>query len=71
LYAFQDCVATADGHRIVASHALLLQFGVQNLYDPELDEWLRMDTFRRAPGKGPASSPLPAAAVTEASAQGK
>jgi hypothetical protein len=29
----------------------VLQFGVQNLYDPELDEWLRMDTFRREPGR--------------------
>ena len=29
----------------------VLQFGVQNLYDPELDEWLVMDTFRQRPGK--------------------
>lgn len=29
----------------------LLQFGVQNLYDPALDEWLRMDTFRHKPGR--------------------
>ena len=29
----------------------VLQFGVQNLYDPELDEWLRMDTFRHKPGR--------------------
>jgi hypothetical protein len=29
----------------------VLQFGVQNLYDPELDEWLRMDRFRREPGR--------------------
>ena len=29
----------------------VLQFGVQNLYDPELDEWLRMDTFRHQPGR--------------------
>ncbi|WP_189035786.1 hypothetical protein [Streptomyces daqingensis] len=29
----------------------ILQFGVQNLYDPELDEWLRMDTFQHKPGK--------------------
>ena len=28
----------------------VLQFGVQNLYDPELDEWLRMQTFRHQPG---------------------
>ncbi|MBQ1158024.1 hypothetical protein KBZ21_07620 [Streptomyces sp. A73] len=28
----------------------VLQFGVQNLYDPELDEWLVMDTFERRPG---------------------
>lgn len=28
----------------------VLQFGLQNLYDPELDEWLRMDTFRHQPG---------------------
>lgn len=29
----------------------VLQFGVQNLYDPELDEWLKMDTFEHKPGK--------------------
>ncbi|MFN8113189.1 MAG: hypothetical protein U0R51_08310 [Solirubrobacterales bacterium] len=29
----------------------VLQFGVQNLYDPELDEWMVMDTFNRQPGK--------------------
>jgi len=29
----------------------VLQFGVQNLLDPELDEWLRMDTFRHKPGR--------------------
>ena len=29
----------------------VLQFGVQNLYDPQLDEWLRMDTFRHKPGR--------------------
>ncbi len=28
----------------------VLQFGVQNLYDPELDEWLVMDTFAHSPG---------------------
>ncbi|MFD9459102.1 hypothetical protein ACFWBC_39330 [Streptomyces sp. NPDC059985] len=28
----------------------VLQFGVQNLYDPELDEWLVMDTFQHRPG---------------------
>lgn len=28
----------------------VLQFGVQNLYDPKLDEWLRMDTFSHEPG---------------------
>ncbi|MGO4456441.1 hypothetical protein AB4039_03775 [Streptomyces sp. M-16] len=28
----------------------VLQFGVQNLYDPELDEWLAMDTFEHRPG---------------------
>ncbi|EST38374.1 hypothetical protein N566_07740 [Streptomycetaceae bacterium MP113-05] len=28
----------------------VLQFGVQNLYDPELDEWLVMDTFEHEPG---------------------
>jgi hypothetical protein len=26
------------------------QFGSQNLYDPELSEWLRVDTFRQQPG---------------------
>jgi hypothetical protein len=29
----------------------VLQFGVQNLYDPELDEWMRMDTFQHRPGR--------------------
>jgi hypothetical protein len=29
----------------------VLQFGIQNLHDPQLDEWLRMDTFRHKPGK--------------------
>ncbi|MER5404328.1 hypothetical protein [Streptomyces sp. NPDC002769] len=28
----------------------VLQFGVQNLYDPQLDEWLVMDTFAHRPG---------------------
>jgi hypothetical protein len=29
----------------------VLQFGIQNLYDPELDEWLVMDTFDHRPGR--------------------
>jgi hypothetical protein len=29
----------------------VLQFGLQNLYDPELDEWLVMDTFEHQPGQ--------------------
>ena len=39
----------------------VLQFGVQNLYDPELDEWLRMETFRQQPGavRLPARCPPP------------
>jgi hypothetical protein len=28
----------------------VLQFGVQNLFDPELDEWLVMNTFEHKPG---------------------
>lgn len=28
----------------------VLQFGIQNLYDPQLDEWLVMRTFERVPG---------------------
>lgn len=28
----------------------VLQFGIQNLYDPELDEWAVMHTFDRKPG---------------------
>ena len=28
----------------------VLQFGIQNLYDPQLDEWLVMRTFDRVPG---------------------
>jgi hypothetical protein len=39
----------------------VLQFGVQNLYDPELDEWLRMETFRQQRGvvRLPARCPPP------------
>jgi hypothetical protein len=39
----------------------VLQFGLQNLYDPELDEWMRMDTFRHEPGRVnlPARCPPP------------
>jgi hypothetical protein len=39
----------------------VLQFGVQNLFDPELDEWLRMDTFRHQAGRVrlPARCPPP------------
>ncbi len=39
----------------------VLQFGLQNLYDPELDEWLRMETFRAQPGavRLPARCPPP------------
>lgn len=29
----------------------LLQFGLQNLYDPQLDEWAQMDTFDHRPGR--------------------
>ncbi|MFF3767270.1 hypothetical protein ACFYYR_24705 [Streptomyces sp. NPDC001922] len=29
----------------------VLQFGIQNPYDPELDEWLVMDTFEHRPGR--------------------
>jgi hypothetical protein len=28
----------------------VLQFGIQNLYDPQLDEWLQMRTFEHKPG---------------------
>ncbi|MEU1645713.1 hypothetical protein ABZ422_06920 [Micromonospora zamorensis] len=28
----------------------MLQFGLQNLFDPELDEWFTMDTFEHRPG---------------------
>jgi hypothetical protein len=39
----------------------VLPFGLQNLYDPELDEWLVMDTFRHRPGRVtlPARCPPP------------
>jgi hypothetical protein len=39
----------------------VLQFGVQNLFDPELDEWLRMETFRQQRGavRLPARCPPP------------
>jgi hypothetical protein len=29
----------------------VLQFGLQNLYDPDLDEWFTMSTFSHLPGK--------------------
>ncbi len=29
----------------------VLHFGVQNLYDPDLDEWMLMDRFAHRPGK--------------------
>ncbi|MET8355449.1 hypothetical protein [Micromonospora sp. NPDC005171] len=29
----------------------VLQFGLQNLFDPELDEWFTMDTFDHRPGE--------------------
>jgi hypothetical protein len=29
----------------------VLQFGFQNLFDPELDEWFRMTTFSHTPGQ--------------------
>jgi hypothetical protein len=29
----------------------VLQFGLQNLYDPELDEWFKMTTFSHRPGQ--------------------
>ena len=28
----------------------VLQFGIQNLYDPELDEWIRIDRIEDDPG---------------------
>jgi hypothetical protein len=39
----------------------VLQFGLQNLFDPELDEWFRMTTFNQRPGKVtlPARCPPP------------
>ena len=39
----------------------VLQFGIQNLYDPQLDEWLRMRTFRHQAGtvRLPARCPRP------------
>jgi hypothetical protein len=29
----------------------VLHFGVQNLYDPEMDEWFELNTFKHRPGK--------------------
>jgi hypothetical protein len=29
----------------------VLQFGLQNLFDPQLDEWFMMTTFSRRPGR--------------------
>ncbi|TYK46702.1 hypothetical protein [Actinomadura decatromicini] len=39
----------------------VLQFGIQNLYDPELDEWFKMSTFKHTPGRVtlPAQCPSP------------
>jgi hypothetical protein len=39
----------------------VLQFGFQNLFDPELDEWFRMTTFSHLPGQVtlPARCPPP------------
>jgi hypothetical protein len=40
----------------------VLQFGVQNLYDPQLDEWFTMTTFNHRPGtvRLPRTCPRPA-----------
>jgi len=40
----------------------VLQFGLQNLFDPQLDEWFTMTTFSHRPGKVtlPARCPPPA-----------
>ncbi|WP_152628275.1 hypothetical protein [Streptacidiphilus neutrinimicus] len=38
----------------------VLQFGVQNLYDPELDEWAVMRTFEHKPGRVTLPSRCPA-----------
>lgn len=42
----------------------VLQFGIQNLYDPQLDEWLVMHTFEHKPGVVtlPRSCPAPSQA---------
>jgi hypothetical protein len=40
-------VARGDPSRIWQ----VLHFGYQNLYDPELDEWMRMKTFRHTAGE--------------------
>lgn len=39
----------------------VLQFGIQNLYDPQLDEWFTMTTFNHRPGTVtlPRTCPLP------------
>jgi hypothetical protein len=39
----------------------VLHFGFQNLYDPELDEWMKMKSFDHAPGEVtlPSSCPAP------------
>jgi hypothetical protein len=39
----------------------VLQFGLQNLYDPQLDEWFTMTTFNHLPGQVtlPNQCPLP------------
>ncbi len=42
----------------------VLQFGVQNLYDPELDEWLVHGHVPAPAGEGHASRTMPAAVVT-------
>jgi hypothetical protein len=39
----------------------VLQFGIQNLFDPQLDEWFTMTTFSHHPGRVtlPAQCPRP------------
>ena len=46
----------------------VLQFGIQNLYDPEQDEWIRIDKIETDPG--PVELPGECAAATSPDAAG-
>jgi hypothetical protein len=46
----------------------VLHFGLQNLYDKQLDEWIVMDTFQRGAGKVDLPEECAAASTTSTTA---